>query len=178
MKNGDSAEIYPVIGHEGYGVDKEGNFYSYWINKGKNGVHLSEKPKKIKGSKSKKGYITFWIKGERKRPYAHRLVYETFKGKIPEGMVVRHLNDIPDDNRLENLTIGTQKENAEDYKRNGRSVVGEGRWNSIFNEKDIRNIRNMHENKRTTYVEIAKKYNCSPSTIKLIVKRVNWKHVI
>lgn len=41
----------------------------------------------------------------------HRLVWEAFNGKIPDGMQVNHINEIKDDNRLENLNLMTQKEN-------------------------------------------------------------------
>lgn len=40
---------------------------------------------------------------------------EVFK----EGIVVRHLNDIKDDDRFENLALGTQADNIADKKRNG-----------------------------------------------------------
>lgn len=50
----------------------------------------------------------------------HRLVAEAFIGPIPDGMQVLHWNDIPDDNRVENLRIGTFSDNAYDKVRNGR----------------------------------------------------------
>lgn len=43
--------------------------------------------------------------------YVHRLVWESFKGEIPDGMQINHLNEIKDDNRLENLNLVTPKEN-------------------------------------------------------------------
>jgi len=56
--------------------------------------------------------------GTQKILLLHRLLAATFIGDI-EGKIVRHLNDTPTDNRLENLTIGTQKENIADSIRNG-----------------------------------------------------------
>lgn len=41
----------------------------------------------------------------------HRLVWETFKYEIPDGMVIDHINTIKDDNHLENLRCVSQKEN-------------------------------------------------------------------
>lgn len=49
----------------------------------------------------------------------HRLVYETFIGEIPQGMVIDHINGIKDDNRLENLRCISQSENAINAQRNG-----------------------------------------------------------
>ncbi len=38
---------------------------------------------------------------------------------LKKGVVVRHLNDIKDDDRFENLALGTQADNIADKKRNG-----------------------------------------------------------
>ena len=51
--------------------------------------------------------------------FVHRLVLETFRGPRPEGALSRHLNDQPEDNRLENLSWGTTSENTQDAYRNG-----------------------------------------------------------
>lgn len=47
------------------------------------------------------------------------LMLEAFIGPRPEGMVARHRNDVPGDNRLENLLWGTQSQNRHDSVRNG-----------------------------------------------------------
>lgn len=49
----------------------------------------------------------------------HRLIYEAFVGPIPEGAIIRHLNDVRTDNRLENLAPGTHADNRCDSVRNG-----------------------------------------------------------
>jgi len=55
------------------------------------------------------------------RRYAkvHQLVLEAFVGPRPPGMGGCHYNDIPSDNRLENLRWDTQSANAQDMLRNG-----------------------------------------------------------
>ena len=42
---------------------------------------------------------------------AHRIVYETFCGEIPEGFEIDHINAVRDDNRLENLQLLTHLDN-------------------------------------------------------------------
>lgn len=53
------------------------------------------------------------------RRSVHVVMLESFVGERPPGRVSRHLNDIPDDNRLENLCWGTPSENRQDSVRNG-----------------------------------------------------------
>jgi hypothetical protein len=43
--------------------------------------------------------------------FVHRLVYETFKGPIPNGMEIDHFDTNKENNRLENLILCTHKEN-------------------------------------------------------------------
>lgn len=51
------------------------------------------------------------------------MVAETFIGlRAGRHDVVRHLNDDPSDNRVENLRIGTYSENMHDRVRNGRDA--------------------------------------------------------
>lgn len=42
----------------------------------------------------------------------HRIIWETFKGTIPVGYEVDHINSVRDDNRLENLQLLTALENV------------------------------------------------------------------
>lgn len=68
----------------------------------------------LKPFKSKGGYlrVSLWKDGNIKKFFVHRLVYETFNGKIPDGMQVNHINENKTDNRLENLNLMTPKENT------------------------------------------------------------------
>lgn len=45
-------------------------------------------------------------------PFVHRLVWEAFNGPIPEGMQINHLDENPLNNRLDNLSLVTPKENT------------------------------------------------------------------
>lgn len=52
----------------------------------------------------------------------HHLVLEAFAGPRPLGMVACHKNDIPSDNRPDNLYWGTASDNQRDSVRNGTHV--------------------------------------------------------
>ncbi|GAA1720478.1 NUMOD4 motif-containing HNH endonuclease [Dietzia cercidiphylli] len=63
--------------------------------------------------------VTLSQGGRNRTVKVHRLIFEAFVGPIPEGAIVRHLNDVKTDNRLENLALGTHADNRHDSVRNG-----------------------------------------------------------
>lgn len=84
----------------------------YWRIKPSNNVNKGD----IAGKRDNHGYIR--IKYKRKYYYRHRIIYEMFNGPIENDKIIRHINDMPGDDRIENLIIGTSKDNAEDRIRN------------------------------------------------------------
>lgn len=104
----------PVVGFEGlYEVSDLGRVRSLRTDR-----VLSTEMNHLRG-----GYVRVKFSINRKwhRSLVHRLVLEAFVGPLPEGMVTRHLNGEPTDNRLENIVYGTQSENQHDAVRHGRN---------------------------------------------------------
>jgi hypothetical protein len=77
----------------------------------------------------------------RRRVFVHVLIMETFIGPCPEGQEVRHLNDVKNDNRLENLAYGTRSQNMLDLTANGRNVNRNKTHCPAFHEYNDENTR-------------------------------------
>ena len=87
--------------------------------------------------------------GKGKNFRIHRLVFEAFNGKIPEGLVVNHLNEIKTDNRLDNLEICTQKENLNHGTRALRiSAANKGKKLSEEHKRKISAARKSYWQRR------------------------------
>lgn len=142
-------------------------------------------PEKIlKGTKHKNGYIVVELVGGR-RYGIHTLVLMAFIGKCPKGMYCRHLNGVPDDNRLCNLKWGTPTENNRDKIKHGTITNGEKVNTSILTEKQVKQIRKIFNAipikrkrvPRNTYTKLSAEFGVCKGAIANIVYRRSWKHV-
>ena len=86
-----------------------------------NGIPQTIRSRIRQPSPLKSGHYSLYLRHRERKEfhYVHRLVVEAFLGPIPDGKEVRHLNGKPEDNRLENLAIGTRSEQRFDDVRNG-----------------------------------------------------------
>lgn len=68
-----------------------------------------------------KGHLSVRLikNGKNRTHTVHSLVLTAFTGPRPVGAVCRHLNGVPDDNRLENLAWGSGSDNQLDAVRHG-----------------------------------------------------------
>lgn len=118
------------------------NFDNYYIHD--DGRIYSIKYKKYLKPKYNKTYLCIGLcdnNKKRKWFFVHRLVYEAFKGQIPEGLEVDHINGIRDDNRLSNLRLLTKIENNQ-------------KKNHLEQYKEIDKERNIkRKDKRKEYYE-------------------------
>lgn len=110
----------PVVGYVGlYEVSNLGNVRSLARVDAQGGNRRQRifKPSRM----DIKGHLGVKVRldGVVKSRYVHQLVLEAFVGPRPEGMWGCHWNDIPDDNRLENLRWATKSANRHDCVRNG-----------------------------------------------------------
>ena len=87
----------------------------------KDGEIINIKTQRImKMSKSRNGYHLFSLSDKKllkqKTYYEHRFFYEVFKGEIPEGFEVDHINNCQTENRIKNLQLLNHQQNVEKSK--------------------------------------------------------------
>ena len=74
------------------------------------------------GSVNSCGYVLVWFEG--KKCQAHRLIWETLKGPIPDGCYIDHINGDKTDNRLENLRLASPSQNRFNSKQRSDNTSG------------------------------------------------------
>lgn len=170
-----SDEVIIEAIEKGYYADCDGNIYN------KAGRKLSACPKRD-GHLS----VTFNIKRNgRKRPVlAHRFIAYYFYGDdLFNNECVRHLNDVPSDNRLCNLALGSFKENRADIpkevlsrnaKKNAHLLVERSR--KLLDE-DIILMRNVCKDTNKSFATIAKEFGVSTMTAYRAITKQSWSNV-
>ena len=105
----------------------------------------------------------------------HILLAETFIPNPNNYPIVRHLNDIKTDNRLENLAWGTSSDNAFDAIKNGKRGKGETHNMSKLTKDQVSDIRTLLSEKKITHQAIADKFKVSRTVVTRIKNNILWK---
>lgn len=107
---------------------------------------------------------------------AHRIAYELYVGKIPEGALVRHSCDNTLCVNPKHLSLGTHQDNKNDAVFKGRHSFGSSHGKAKLDERLVREIRDLQ--KRYSIRELSILYEVSTGTIRRIVDGKGWKHVV
>jgi len=135
----------------------------------------------LKLSRQDNGYVGVYLQKDHKRKFfrVHRLVALTFNEyPLDSELIVMHRNDIKHDNRLENLSIGTQSENVQDCLLKNRFYrpVGSKARSAKLNETDVPIIRSRYKQGETKR-KISIDYGVHESIIGKIINGKTWTHV-
>ena len=105
---------------------------------------------------------------------AHRVAYELYVGKIPNGLMVCHSCDNPICVNPDHLFVGTNLDNMQDKARKNRSAIGVRHGLSKLTERDVLFIR---ENIKIPSPVFASRFGVAKETINSIKRNKTWKHV-
>jgi HNH endonuclease/NUMOD4 motif len=164
-----------VPGFPKYDVSNTGRVRS-WQPMGGYGF-IPDTPRLYRCKLNMDGYpsVALYRDGVKKDFTVASLVLMAFVGPRPDPPFnqVCHRNDIPTDNRVENLYWGSVKQNAEDRIRNGRQPNG-GRINTAkLTEEDVRYVRRSSK----SHAQLARELGTTGGAIWHIRAGRTWKHV-
>lgn len=134
----------------------------------------------------KDGYLRCSITndfGERKMIAAHTAVALAFIGLKPSHLhEVCHNDGSRTNNHFSNLRWGTRKENHQDLKKHGTSLIGERNGRAKLTSENVDEIKKtikqsmgINRVKRGTIIKLAKKFCVHPETIRRASKSKSWR---
>jgi len=147
--------------------------------------------REIKGSPLKtSGHlrITLYADGVNKNGYCsvlkHRFIAYYFLGDVVfEHDLIRHKNDISDDNRIENLIPGSYVDNRRDIPREKLSAASKKISHLLIERSrklensSIAEMRELYSSGKFSYLKLSKLFNVSTMTAYRAVTRQSWKGV-
>ncbi len=96
--------------------------------------------------------------GRRISKTVHRLVYAAFNGKIPNGLVINHLDENKENNALSNLQLTTRAENNRYGNRAKKIVESKKNGTSLKKEYEKNRKYAMSQETINKHSEITKAY--------------------
>jgi len=132
----------------------------------------------LNGCVTPRGYVkvSLCVNGRVKGEHVHALIAATFIGPRPPGLLVRHFDGNPVNNRPGNILYGTGVENMADAAIHGTLRRGERHNMAKLNEDQVRAIRRLH--RVHTYKQIAEEFGVSVNQVDNIVNGRQWKHTL
>lgn len=129
------------------------------------------------GTLSKDGYGRMKIDG--RHVMVHRVSYEMFVEKIPDGKLVLHKCDNPPCANPAHLFLGTNRENALDCLAKGRRLCGEHEPKAKLTDEAVRFIREHAQPKHPTLglTALARRFRVSVSAVRAVRSGRQWRHV-
>ena len=114
-------------------------------------------------------FVSLYVDGKPHHLTIHSLVLLTFVGPRPEGQYIRHLDNDPANNNLDNLVYGSPTENQQDR-------LTHGTYGMALNARKVKVIRGLRhvgwEIRR-----IASLFGVSISTIGRVIRRDVWANI-
>lgn len=163
---------------KGYYADHTGRVYS------ESGKEIGQNQAKKSGHLSVTLYVTDINSRNYQSVLVHRFIAAYFFGvSALLTHCVRHLNDIPDDNRLVNLSPGTYSQNRRDICPKRLSAIGVANAPNLvarsrkLTDMDVHDMRLHRENTGESYAKIAELFGVTAMTAHRAINKQSWKGV-
>lgn len=117
------------------------------------------------------GMVRAMRNGVRVYGLAHRLVWQSIHGDIPDGLVINHRNGIKGDNRPENLECTTYSENtAHAHRMRLRDQRSDGNPGARITGQQAAAIRQMYAAGGWTMAQLGERFGTSTQNVSKIVR--------
>lgn len=167
--------VYQVVMTGEMEIDDQGRVWRTVIRGGdrwKGGVRLN--PCNRRRAEHDQGdylQVRLMIAGKRAYCLAHRLVWQHFRGPIPDGLTVNHVNGEKKDNRPENLEVVTLSENLRHAFRIGlKQQWGQTNPAAKLTDDQVVIIRETYARGGVSQEKLAQQFGVTFQTISNIVR--------
>lgn len=175
----EAVEYRNIEGFPGYRIGSNGSVWSLWkfnARPSRMGVVWNRLKPQVS---NRHGHhrVNLCKDGRRNRMLVHRLVLEAFVGKCPEGMECCHNDGNPANNNVNNLRWDTHRQNLLDRVLHQTDCRGVRSGTAKLTDDIVAEVLTSSR-LGASNVELAKRYGVNKTTIRMVVCRKTWKHVL
>jgi DNA-binding transcriptional regulator YiaG len=113
----------------------------------------------------------------RKRYYAHRVVFEKFHGDLMTDECVCHTCDVRNCVAPHHMFRGTKGDNIRDASKKDRIQHGLRHAHAKLDEQAVREIRGIYSSGKVSQHDLAEAYGVSQMTVSKVVRGETWRRV-
>ncbi len=155
----------PIPGYPGYHIDENGNVFN------SRNMQMAQHQTSV-------GYRRISLtneKGKRVGAEVHRLVYQAWKGEIPKGYWINHLDGVKNNNHISNLEAGTPSSNHIHARDELKRVYARGEDTRVnkLTQEGVEAVKELHKN-GWSQNRIARAFQVSQPCISYIVRDLTW----
>lgn len=118
-------------------------------------------------------WCEFMVRRKRHWEFVHRLVAEAFLGPCEKGYYVRHMDNNPGNNRIDNLRYGTPTDNSQDKWMHGTQPHGDQIWWRKVDSPEVIAMRDMRA-AGAKVADLAEFYGISLAQVSRITTGKQW----
>lgn len=109
----------------------------------------------------------------------HRAIWLVFKGLVPVGYMLNHIDEVKSNARLTNLEVVDSKDNVLHSISSRNSADQSGSLNnaSKLTERRVSKARRLYSKGKATCSDLAIRCGVNRSTMHMALTRKTWKHV-
>lgn len=171
------SDVRCVPGFRGYAVTPQGRVFSCKMSMATFTNYLIEMtatPLKKRSRRLVLGVYDETLKRNRRINRAHLMALAYLPPPQPWEDRVRHLNDVCDDDRLENLAWGTAQDNADDLVKNGLSKVGEKHRQAKLTNQQAIEVYRLWKEEAKSIRDLATQFSVTYDIIYNLVKGITY----
>ena len=127
------------------------------------------------GHRDKRGYGRMYLNC--KQGFAHRYIYQHFKGDLKPGQLLRHTCDNPPCVNPDHLIPGNDADNMRDMVERGRQAKGSRHRAAKVTESQVMEMRRQYARGNVTMQQLATRYGLTLTPVSQLIRGVTWKHL-
>lgn len=181
MLSKSEAAILDLVNKGVFEIHSDGTIWRLRYENISHNIYIKKKSLPARAEYYNIGYLEVRtsIDGISYRAKAHRIVWIYFRGDIPDGLQINHINGKRDDNMPENLEVVNTSQNITHAYKIGLAHGRPGMSHHLvkITDDDVRKIRELYSYGNISQSKLGEQFGLSQTHVGRIIRGTRWQSV-